>query len=334
MTLHVTALGEENLFKMFVPESSDEIKIDVNYVSDSDNKSDEEIIEACQNSEVIIMSPMGRLNGYIIDNLPSLKLIQTNGVGFQWVDIETAAKHNIYVCNCRGVNAVAVAEHTVMLMLALLRDLINDNDDVHQGKQDEHKMTVLRQMSLKELGDCTIGLLGFGAIGKRVAQIASACDAKIIYNDVFRASIEEEEMLRARFVSKEELIAQSDIISIHVPLMDETYKMVNKDFLASMKDESYLVNTARGEIVDSEALLEALKSGHLAGAGLDCIAGEPVQIDNDILKADSETDRKLILSSHIAGCTASTLVRGAVICKNNTLAISKGERPDCIVNQV
>ena len=136
----------------------------------------------------------------------------------------------------------------------------------------------------------------------------------------------------ASYLPLDELLAVSDIVSLHLPVTPETVNTANSEFFAKMKDGSYLVNTARGELVDSEALLSSIRSGKLAGAGLDCVAGEPVREDNVILQAEKEVEDKLIFSPHVGGITASSFKRGYKMLWENVARIEAGERPEHIVN--
>ncbi len=298
------------------------------------NASDDEITAAGKDAEVIIVDAMGKVSANVINSLPKLKLIHSDGVGFQGIDLEAAREKGVYVCNCRSMNASAVAEQAMMLMLGLLRNVIVCNRGVYEGNQINIKENYMLSGSLKEIADCTIGLYGFGAIAKYLAKYAVCMGAKVIYYDVFRAPEDVEKQLNVKYVGLDELCSTADILSIHIPVTPETTGCINKDFISGMKKGAYLVNTARGDLVDTKALIEALRSGQLAGAGLDTIAGEPVGKDNPIVNVEKEVADKMILSCHIGGITNSSFVRGFSMLWEAVSRVEKGEKPANIVNKL
>ncbi|MBR5337831.1 MAG: hydroxyacid dehydrogenase [Lachnospiraceae bacterium] len=296
--------------------------------------SDEEIIAAGKDAEVIIVDAMGKVTAGVINGLPDLKMIHSDGVGFQGVDVDAAREKGVYVCNCKGMNASAVAEQALMLMLGLLRDVIGCNRGVYEGRQISIKEDYMVKGSLKELADCTIGLYGFGDIAKHLAKFAGCIGARVLYYDVRRASPETEKQYGVTYAELSDMCARADILSIHIPVTPTTVGSINEEFLSKMKKGAYLINTARGELVDTRALIDAIKSGHIAGAGLDTIAGEPVGSDNPIVTVDKEVADKLILSCHIGGITNSSFVRGFGMLWDDIAKVEKGERPGNIVNKL
>jgi phosphoglycerate dehydrogenase-like enzyme len=293
---------------------------------------DEMILKAGSDADIMIVDAISKVSANVIDQMPNLKMIHSEGVGYQGVDTKAAAARHIPVCNCKGMNATAVAEQTILLMLGLLRSFVTGDRAVREGRQIEVKESHMLKGTLKEMADCTIGLVGFGDIGKETAKLANAFGAKVIYYCRHRKSEAEEASLNVTYKPLDELLSESDIVSLLVPVTPDTMNMADKAFFDKMKEGAYLVNTARGELVDSKALLEALRSGHLAGAGLDCIAGEPVQADNVLLQGEKEIEDKLILSCHVGGITKSSFKRGYDMVWKAIEAIEKGEMPDHIVN--
>lgn len=278
---------------------------------------DEELLRLGADAGIMIVDSMAPVSGDVIRAMPNLKLIHTDGVGYQAIDTAAAKERKICVCNCKGINAKAVAEHAVMLMLGLLRDVKGGDCGVREGRQLSIKSGYMGSGSLRELGECTVGLIGFGDIGKALANLLKAFGSRVVYYDAFRQQPEAEAAYGVTYLPQDELLAESDIVSLHVPVLDSTRYMGNAAFFAKMKKGAYLINTARGELVDTPALLDALRDGQLAAAALDCIDHEPVLPDNPILHAGAEIERRLLLSCHIAGVTGSTLKRGlAVICAN------------------
>lgn len=291
----------------------------------------ETLLAAAADADFIAADPMSPVERACIENMPKLKAIHTEGVGFNLVDTQAAAERGIYVCNCAGVNAGAVAEQTVLLMLAVLRDAINGHCAVCEGRQmqfKEHMMTA----GGRELSDCHIGLVGLGAIGTETARRLRPFGARLSYYNRRRRSEEEEEALGIAYLPLEELAERCDIVSLHVPVTPETVKMVDDAFLRRMKKTAYLINTSRGDLVDNDALCRALTEGEIAGAGLDTISPEPVTADNPLLQLPEEARRKLVLSPHIGGITEGSFVRSHRMIWQCFTDVAEGRRPQHIVN--
>ncbi len=286
-----------------------------------------ELLRAVPEADVLLVNPTITVGKELIDGLPNLKLIQTEGVGYEGVDLKAARDRGIYVCNCRGVNAKSVAEHVVLLMLGCLRDVVNVQQDVYEGHQNDRKVQFMETGCMRELGDCTVGFVGYGAIGKEAARLVRAFGARTLY---YKPNPADQDY--AEYCELDELLAQSDIVSLNLPLTKETENMANAAFFGKMKRGAYLINTARGGLVNDRDLIQALASGQLAGAGLDVLDHEPVQKDHVLLNAPEEVRRKIIFTPHIGGVSASAFVRTYDVILNNICCIQNGERPSCIVN--
>ena len=328
--MRLLAIGNNGRMEKYTTDKSLYKRFQISYVSL--DASDEELLEIGKDAEFILADSMAKVSSYVIDNMPNLKMIHVEGVGYNGIDTEAARNKRIYVCNCKGINSAAVAEQAVLLMLGLLRDICNGDKGLRTGRQAVIKESYMREGNLKELGECTIGIIGFGDIGKATARLVGAFGAKVVYYDRFRADQETEKLYGVSFVDLDELLSFSDIVSIHVPVLESTKKMVNADFLNKMKKGSYFVNTARGELVNQKDLLEALRTGYLAGAGLDTVDGEPVQVDNPILNAGKEVEDKIIFSCHVGGITGSTMKRGYEIIWSDIRKAAEGSMPDHVVN--
>jgi phosphoglycerate dehydrogenase-like enzyme len=226
---------------------------------------------------------------------PKLKLVQLLSAGYDRVDIEAARKAGVPVANNGGANAIAVAEHTILLMLAVLKQLVRFHLDVVAGRW---RPPASSESPVYELSGRTVGIVGLGNIGKKVARRAAAFDARVQYYDIVRLSAAEEDALGVRFVLLSELLRTSDIVSLHVPLTDATRRMIGARELGLMKPGAILVNTCRGPVVDEEALYQALKERRLAGAGLDVLVDEPPPKDHPLFSLPSVT-----LTPHSAGPT-------------------------------
>ena len=290
----------------------------------------EDIISRGTDADVLLVNPTISVGRQLIEGLPHLRLIQTEGVGFEGVDLSAASDHHIYVCNCPGVNAHSVAEHTVMLMLCCLRSVLVGNEDVLSGRQNDKKVYYMRTGTLRELRDCTVGFIGFGAIAKEAARLINAFGAKTLYYKPHRLPPEEETL--ASYRDLDDLLSESDIVSLNLPLNAETENLADAAFFSKMKQGSYLINTVRGGLVKSEDLIAALASGHLSGAGLDCLADEPVRTDNVLVTAPADVRRKIIFTPHIAGVSSASFQETYRIIWENIRLVMQDEIPNRPVN--
>ena len=201
----------------------------------------------------------------VLANKPNLKAVIRWGAGYDSVDIQAAGRRGILVLNTPGVNAYAVAELAVGMMVILNRKVLGFWKNAQQGNWDRGAFSSL------SLNHKTVGIVGGGNIGRRVAALVQAFGAQVIYYDAFRMAPEREQQLDMTYVSLEELVAQSDLIYLHVPMLDSTHHIISAEQLSHMKPTACLINTARGGLIDDAALLQALQEGRLAGAGLDCV---------------------------------------------------------------
>lgn len=225
---------------------------------------------------------------------PRLKLFQLLSAGYDWLDLEMFRRAGIPLANNDGSNALSTAEHTVLLMLALLRQLTWHHEATARGAWPGMEKT----LQLRELRGRVVGLVGFGHIGRHVARLVSAFGAEVLYTARRRATPAEEQPTGARYRTLPELLGESDIVSLHVPLGPQTRGMIDAAALARMRPGSWLVNTARGGLVDEAALVEALRRGHLAGAALDVFPEEPIPTGCPLLQLPN-----VVLTPHIGGVT-------------------------------
>lgn len=246
-----------------------------------------------EHADYIILRTL-KLEGNVINNLKQTRLIHRWGSGYDSVDIETAGKRGIPVLVALGVNAVAVAEHCILLMLSLYRHIVVINNMMIQGIWDRQ---IFIDQSFLMKGK-TLGLIGCGNVGKLVAEKVQAFGVRTIYYDVFRLPLDLEQKLGIQFVSLDELYSTSNIISIHVPAMESTIGMIGRKQFEMMKPSTILINTARGSIINEPDLIEALQNKRLFGAGLDSFETEPLPKDSPLLLLDN-----VILTPHIAGNT-------------------------------
>ena len=227
-----------------------------------------------------------------IEAAPNLKMIQKWGIGVDKIDCDAAKEHGVDVNITAGANSIPVAELAVGLMFAVNRRIPYIDAKMREGKWLKSEMRSLCYM----LNGKTVGLLGIGNIAKQVAKMMKGFSVNIIYYDIRPLSPEMEEQLNAHYVDFETLLRESDILSVHVPLMDSTRNMIGADELKMMKKTSIIINTARGGVVNEEALVEALTNGTIRGAGLDSYAVEPIEPDNPLLQLDN-----VVHTSHNGG---------------------------------
>jgi D-3-phosphoglycerate dehydrogenase / 2-oxoglutarate reductase len=257
------------------------------------------------------------LKAPIINSVSKLKLIQRWGVGFDKVDIEAAGKKNIPVAITSGMNAPSVSEMAVLLMLAIYRQLPLLHNNVQKGKWRGEEGIA---SSSYAIDGKTVGLVGMGAIGKLVARKLKAFGATVQYHDVFRLPALEETEWGIEYVRLDELLKTSDIISLHLPLTDATRHLICKETIGLMKPNAILVNTARGEIVKEDDLVEALQNNIIAGAGLDVVEHEPPSSNNPLLKL-----KNVVLTPHMGGSTFDINTSMVQRCIDNIGRVSRGE---------
>ena len=255
-----------------------------------------------------------------INRLPaSVKMLTRWGVGYDSVDIEAAGKKGITVTICTGGNAEPVAELTVLLMLAAYRKLPQLLERARAGRKD--KEDLISQSFL--LQDKTVGLLGVGNIGSRVARMAQGVGAAVQYYDVFRWDETRERAANITYVDMDTLLRTSDIVSVHVPLLESTKGIINKETFAKMKNSAILINTARGPIVNTEDLMTAIREGEIAAAGLDTIDGEPLPADHPIFQCD-----RILLTPHAGGNTSDNTENMVRIVVKSIFDMENGTGPD------
>ena len=270
-----------------------------------------EYLDKAGDADFIVVDAISSVSGELIKQMPNLKVIHSEGVAYNAIDLKAADECGVYVCNAKGMNAMAVAEQAVLLMVGMLRNVVVNDAAVRNGHQIETKEGYMQNGNLYELADCSVGLIGFGDIAQKTARLLKAYGVKeIYYYKRHRLDPEQEQQFGVQYRELDDLLASSRIVSLHLPVTDATMHMADQAFFAKMQPGSYLVNTARGELVDDAALIEALKSGRLAMAGLDTLDHEPVQSDHPLLNLPFEIAQRLLFSPHIGGITAASFYRG------------------------
>lgn len=256
-----------------------------------------EVIERIGDADIILLNKL-IIDKEVMDACKNLKYIGLFATGFNTIDVKYAAKKGITVCNAGSYSTNAVAQHTFALILNHFNQIAKYHFAVQNGAWEKSELTTLYDFPTEELYGKTIGIVGYGHIGKRVAKLAKAFDMNVLS---FTRSPKEDGI--AEFVSFDELLKKSDIISLHLPLTDESRLMMNRDAFAKCKKGALFVNTARGGLVDELALKEAVESGKLSGAALDAITVEPMR--NCILQGVEN----IVITPHAAWAPMSTRIK-------------------------
>lgn len=265
----------------------------------------DEIAERVKDSEIILCNKC-IMNKETLKNAGNVKYIGLFATGYNNVDIEYTNERNITVCNAGSYSTNAVAQHVFALILEHYNKVGEYNKFVKDGGWiHSEKFSPFKPM--KEMDGRTLGIIGYGSIGKKVAKIAQAFDMKVL---AYNRSPKKDESVR--FVEMDELLEKSDIVSIHCPLNNDSEKMCNKEFFEKMKDGALFINTSRGGVVDEQALIDAVKFKKISGAGLDVVAVEPMEKHEEILDIDN-----IIITPHSAWAPVETRTRLAEIVKNN-----------------
>jgi len=259
----------------------------------------------------------------VIEAMTRCRAILQPSAGFQQIDHVAAAEHGVPVCNCAGANDVPVAEHTVMAGIALMRELAWTDRQIRAGQWPQFGRPN------REVANRTWGIVGFGRIGRQVAQRLAGWEMTILYHDAFRPSPEDEAALGVQYAELDDLLARADVVSLHVPLLPDTRHLIDARRLALLKPDAGLVNVARGGVVDEAALLEALREGRLRGAALDVFEQEPLPAGHPFTELDN-----VILSPHTAGTVVEAQVRILKKTKANLNRVLTGEPLVDVVNGV
>jgi phosphoglycerate dehydrogenase-like enzyme len=247
-----------------------------------------------------------------------LRLVHKLGAGVNTIDVAAATSMGIAVANMPGANAPSVAEGTLLLMLAALRRLIELDRSTRAGAGWPTDPSLGE--TVRDIGSCTVGLVGYGNVARQVEAIVAAMGATVLHTSTRDDG-------SAGWRPLAQLLADSDIVSLHLPLTDDTTGLLGREALAAMKRDAVLVNTSRGAIVDEEALIEALRDRRLAAAGLDVFAVEPVPVDNPLLSLDN-----VVVTPHVTWYTADTMRRYLTAAVDNCIRLRDGAQLANVVN--
>ena len=276
-------------------------------------------------AEFMVCYPNVKMHDAFYRAAPKMRLVQLLSAGYDAVDIEAARRAKVPVSNNGGANAISVAEHAIMLMLTVARKVPWQHANVAGGRWRGNGPAP----RMYELYDKTLGIVGLGTIGKKVARLSKAFGMRVQYYDIARLSEDAEDALGVKFRLLRELLRTSDVVSLNVPLNASTRHMIGADELALMKPTAILVNTCRGPVIDEPALVRALGSAKLFGAGLDVFDQEPPPADNPLLKLDN-----VVLTAHFAGPTWDNHVARFRNAFDNVQRVARGEPPLWVVPEL
>lgn len=275
-----------------------------------------EKIPLVRQADFLLLFP-GRIEDEVLRAGEGLKLIQLVSAGFEGMDLELCQKLQLPVANNGGTNSTDVAEHTLALALGVYRRLTAMDRAVRDSTVPPESGETTYTIDGKR-----VGIIGLGHIGQKVARLFKAFGAELCYSDAMQAPAAVEKELGSRRVELDELLATSDIVSLHVPLNEHTRGLIGRDQLARMQASAVLLNTCRGGVVDEAALTEALAQGRILGAGLDVLAQEPPAPDNPLLQLEN-----VLLTPHTAGVTRDTWARRGRFVFENFARVWNGEEP-------
>ena len=288
---------------------------------------EDEMVSRASGADFIIVQG-ARIPDRLVREAHNLKFIQTTSQGVDHVPVEAATELGIPVANIGGANAVAVAEHTIMLMLAVSRRLLTMMDIVHSEPAEYMAKRGNLHEQCHQISGKTVGIIGLGNIGRRVARICRGFEANIIAYDTFEIPRQVMKQLDVKAVSLEEVLKNSDIVTLHVPLSPDTKGLIGWEQLCMMKPAAFLINTSRGNVVDEAALIQALNEGRISGAGLDVFEQEPLSPNNPLLSMNS-----VVATPHLGYISAEVFDPLIKEIWENIARVWRGEAPQNVVNK-
>ena len=287
--------------------------------------SDSEVVASLPNTEYMVCYPHVPMKDAFYKAAPKLRLVQLLSAGYDNVDLEAARRAKVPLSNNGGANAISVSEHAIMLMLTVARKVIWQHGSVSGGRWRGNGPAP----RMYELHDKTLGIIGFGTIGKKVARLAKPFGMHVQYFDIARLSEGEADAHGVKFRLLRELLRTSDVVSLHVPLNDSTHHLIGAGELALMKPTAVIVNTSRGPVIDEVALHKTLSDNKIFGAGLDVFDQEPPPLDNPLFKLNN-----VLLTSHFAGPTWDNHVARFRNAFDNVQRVARGEKPLWVVPEL
>jgi lactate dehydrogenase-like 2-hydroxyacid dehydrogenase len=318
----------EGLIRMLFAEQLDKYKVQANFVTI--NEPDVQVLKReLSDADVVIgdYSFKVPITAEMVGAMNKVKVIAQPSTGYDHIDLAACKAKGIPVCNIGGANAISVAEHALALALMLLKRLDYAHQRIMQGVWAQEELLNVAS----EVHGKTWGIIGLGRIGREVSARAVAMGARVVYTDVARLRPAEEEKLKVSYLPLARLLAESDVVSIHVPLTTSTRKMIGEREFRLMKSYSMFVNVSRGELVDEAALAKAVSEGWIGGAGVDVFSREPISTDHPLLAA-AKQGANLVLTPHIAGATNDARMRIIQVTVENVMRVVLGQQPANVVN--
>ena len=316
-TVYVLSNGSDiESWRVHAPEGLDMVAVDLNQTLEEQ--------AACLKGAVAVISPVTADVLGLARLVPSLKLVQVGSAGTDRIDVKALGEMGVRVANGGGGNAVAVSEHAVALMLTVYRKLDIQFSSVAAGRwgDDLKKWS----SSTRELTGKTVGIVGLGRIGQEVASRLRGFDCKLYYSDMAPRASDLECALGVTRLELDELLADSDVVTLHVPLTVHTRRLIGARELDLMKPTAFLINVSRGPVVDEAALIEALRAGKIAGAGLDVLEQEPTDPDNPLLQMEN-----VAVTPHLASFAQEAVDRSFGFAVHNAARVVNGEEPMSVV---
>ena len=282
-----------------------------------------ELLSRIRDKDGLLCLLTDKIDKSVYDASPRLRVVSSYSVGYEHIDVDEATKRRIYVTNTPGVLTEATADLTWALLMATARRIVEADSFVRKGLWKHwHPELMLGH----EVHDKVLGIIGLGRIGEAVARRAKGFNMKILYYDKIRKR-DLEEQLGAEYKDLEDLLKESDFVTIHVSLNPDTYHLINESRLKLMRSSTILLNAARGPVIDQKALAKALKEGRIAGAGLDVYEKEPIDLDDDLMRLYN-----VVLLPHIGSAEIETRSKMAELAARNLISVLKGEMPPHLVN--
>jgi phosphoglycerate dehydrogenase-like enzyme len=318
----------EGLIRLFFAESMEKYKIEADFKTVSEPGS-AQLMDELRRADVVIGDYTFRIpiTSEMVDAMTNVRLIAQPSTGYDHIDLAACRKRGIPVTNIGGANAISVAEHTLALALLLVKRIGYAHRRITEGAWVQEELLNVAA----EIHGKTWGVIGLGRIGREVGWRAKALGANVVYTDIIRIPEPDEQKLGFSFLPLQRLLAESDVVSIHVPLTEKTRGIMGEKEFRLMKSYAVFINVSRGELVDEEALARAVTQGWIGGAGVDVFTSEPVTPKNPLVEAARE-GANIVLTPHIAGATNDARLRIIQTTVENVVRVATGQSPINVVN--
>lgn len=327
--MKILVFGPKDRYDVYKPDFAAQMPVELVF-----HQPDQTYLQAAQenaDAQILFVDAISQVEAEVMDALPDLKMIHSEGVAYNCIDCAAARERGIFVCNNKGCNADSVAEHTIMLMLMALRYGIEAHIAVVEGRQIQMKQQAIAARK-PGLYQCSVGLVGFGDTAQATARRLAAFGCPLYYYTAHRRSPEVEKEFGVTYLPLDELAGTCDIISLHCAVTEQTREMVDARFLAKMKPNAVLVNCARGALVDNQALRQALVEERIACAALDTIEPEPTPADHPLVDLPERVRDRVVYSAHLAGSSGGSFAKAHLTMWTNTKTLMDGGRPANVVN--